>query len=62
VKDENSKRIFNVFDAAAELIVAHAPLESDKDHEIPTFQSMLQTLILEGIILTADAMHCQKKL
>jgi hypothetical protein len=62
VKNENAKRILNVFSATAELIVAHAPLETNKDHEIPTLQELLKTLELAGVIVTADAMHCQKKL
>jgi hypothetical protein len=32
---------------------------SDKTNEIPVMQAMLQRLSIKGVIITADAMHCQ---
>lgn len=32
----------------------------DKTNEIPVFQNMLDSLDIEGKVITADAMHCQK--
>lgn len=34
---------------------------NEKTNEIPTFQKMLEVLDIEGKVVTADAMHCQKK-
>ena len=31
----------------------------EKTNEIPTFQEMLESLDVEGKVITADAMHCQ---
>ena len=36
------------------------PLE-DKDSEIPAFQQVLNTFKLNGAMITADALHCQRK-
>ena len=33
----------------------------DKTNEIPVFQELLNTLNVQGKIITADAMHCQKE-
>lgn len=33
----------------------------DKTNEIPVFQSMLEYLNLDGKVVTADAMHCQRE-
>ena len=33
----------------------------DKTNEIPVFQSMLDYLNVDGKVITADAMHCQKE-
>ena len=33
----------------------------EKTNEIPTFQEMLENLDVEGKVVTADAMHCQKE-
>jgi hypothetical protein len=66
VNDERAARIFNVFDAIGNFIVAHIPLASEKDHEIQALQKFLtqeiQTGDLLGAVVTADAEHCQKKL
>lgn len=33
----------------------------DKTNEIPVVQELVEVLDVEGIIITADAMHCQKE-
>jgi predicted transposase YbfD/YdcC len=33
----------------------------EKTNEIPVFQEMLKTLNVQGLTVTADAMHCQKE-
>jgi predicted transposase YbfD/YdcC len=34
---------------------------SDKSNEIPAVQSLIDLLDLQGAVVTADAMHCQKE-
>ena len=60
-KDKRAMHVFQVFAAHSQIILAHMPLD-DKDSEIPAFQELLMTLDLKGCIVTADALHCQKKL
>lgn len=60
VHDKRAMHVFQVFAAHSQLILAHVPLD-DKDSEIPAFQELLMTLDLKGCIVTADALHCQKK-
>jgi hypothetical protein len=59
-----ASRMFEVFDMVDQIVLAHTPLESDKDHEIPAFEAFLKLLHALGIkhsVITADAMQCQKK-
>ncbi len=59
-KDKRALHVFQVFAAHSQIILAHLPLE-DKESEIPAFQEFLTTLDLKDCIITADALHCQKK-
>ena len=61
VDQKPSARIFELFESIGEIILAHIPLDSNKDHELQAFEEFLQSLELCGIIVTADALHCQKK-
>lgn len=54
-------QLFNAFDAYNEIVVAHMPL-TDKESEIPALQEFLQQLNVKEVVVTADAIHCQKKL
>ena len=60
-KDKRAERVFNAFSAHSSLVLAHIPLGSDKDHEIGAFQQFLLDLNLKDVVVTADAIHCQKK-
>jgi hypothetical protein len=58
------KRAFNVFQAFAnysQIILAHLCIDQ-KENEIPAFHEFLLSLNLKDCIVTADAMHFQKKL
>jgi hypothetical protein len=60
----HDKRAFNVFQAFAnysQIILAHLCVE-EKENEIPAFQDFLLSLNLKDCVVTADAMHFQKKL
>jgi hypothetical protein len=54
--NERGKRIFEAFSAADGIILAHIPLDSDKDSEISALHEFLLSLDLEGVVVTADAM------
>ena len=56
----SAEQLFSAFDAMNEIIIAHMPL-LDKASEIPALQEFLQKLNVREVIVTADALHCQKK-
>lgn len=60
-KDKRAERVFGAFAAHSSLVLAHIPMGSDKDHEIRAFQQFLLELNLKDVVVTADALHCQKK-
>jgi hypothetical protein len=53
-------RVFEAFSKLVGIVLAHIPLSTEKDHEIPSFEKLLQDLNLHDKIVTADALHCQK--
>lgn len=60
----HDKRAFNVFQAFAnysQIILAHLCVE-EKENEISAFHDFLLSLNLKNCVVTADAMHFQKKL
>ena len=61
-KNKRAHGVFSAFAAHSQLVLARLPLESKKDHEIPAMQQFLLDLNLKDVIVTADALHCQKKL
>lgn len=50
----------NIYELATECCLATVPLTS-KDSEIPAFQELIPVLNLKNTIVTADALHCQRK-
>jgi hypothetical protein len=44
-----------------QLILGHANVTEEKTNEIPMLVKLLNELELKGKIVTADALHCQKK-
>jgi hypothetical protein len=61
-KDQRATRVFSAFSSIGEIVLAHIDMEDVKDHEIPAFQEFIMSLNLKDVVITADAMHCQKKL
>ena len=59
-KDTRASRVFSVFSVCSQIILAHIPLPEDKDHETQAFQEFLLSLNLKDVVVTADALHCQK--
>ena len=60
-KDSRAARVFSAFCTQNQIVLAHMPLTEDKDHEIPAFQEFIMSLNLKDVVITADALHCQKK-
>lgn len=60
-RDQRAARVFSAFCVNNQIILAHIPLPEDKDHEIQAFQEFILSLDLKGVVITADAVHCQKK-
>jgi len=42
-------------------IVTHCATTKNKSTELKAMQKLLKTLELKGVIITLDALHCQKK-
>jgi DDE_Tnp_1-associated len=53
--------LVSAFDVTTAMILGHIEV-GEKENEIPAVQRLLAELGLAGRIVTADAMHCQKKL
>jgi len=51
--------LLQVFEPIKKIIVAHEEV-GKKTNEIPVWQMLAQKLKLEGIVVTLDALHCQK--
>jgi hypothetical protein len=53
------KAALSAFASEAAILLAHIDVKSN---EIPAAQRMIKELGLTGVLFTADALHCQKKL
>lgn len=60
-KNTRAQEIFNIFTAHEQIILGHVLID-EKESEIPALQELFETLDLEDVVVTADALHCQKKL
>ncbi len=58
--EEKNLNVFNIFDASSDICVSSVPLTS-KESEIKEFQRMLPKYDLKNKLVTADALHCQRK-
>lgn len=56
---KRNTQILNVFDCSLETCI-HSEAISDKTNEIPTAQEFLKGIYLRKVVVTADALHCQK--
>ena len=52
--------LFNAFESSKNSVLAHIVLEN-KESEIPALQNFLNQIEIKGKVITADAIHCQKK-
>jgi hypothetical protein len=58
--DRRTAHLLSAFASDNALVLAHIDCD-DKSNEIPAVQAMLGALGLTDVIVTVDAMHCQKK-
>lgn len=59
--DKKAAQVLTAFASEAALVLAHTQI-AEKSNEIPAAQRLIRDLGLTGVILTADAMPCQKNL
>lgn len=58
--DVKAKQVLSAFATDSLLVLAHVEID-EKTNEIPAVQKLFEELDLKERIVTADAMHCQKK-
>jgi hypothetical protein len=58
--DQKACHLVSAFEADSALVLGHIEID-DKSNETPAVQRLISELGLAGCVVTADAMHCQKK-
>lgn len=58
--DKRFIQLLSGFLVKSKIILCHYEID-EKSNEIPAFQKLIEELGLRGYLLTADALHCQKK-
>lgn len=59
-KKMNNKNVLNVYNSSKEICIYSNPLD-DKESEIKEAQEILNKYNLKNIVVTGDALHCQKR-
>jgi len=59
--DKRFIQLLSGFAVEGKIILCHYEIE-EKTNEIPALQKLIVDLGLTGVLITADALHCQKKL
>ncbi len=59
---QNFVSMVSIFGQKRGQVIKIAKLHNSKTSEIPTVEQLIKTLDLEGLVLSMDALHCQKKL
>ena len=59
-KPKKNANVMNVYDSSLKTCI-HSKVIPDKTNEIPSIQDFLRGLNLKNVILTADALHCQRE-
>ena len=57
---KRNKNVFNIYNSSKELCVYSNPLD-DKESEIKEAQQILNKFNLNNVVVTGDALHCQKE-
>jgi hypothetical protein len=58
--DKRFIQLLSGFSVDEKIILCHYEID-EKSNEIPAIQHLIEELGLTGVLITADAMHCQKK-
>lgn len=58
--DQNFVSLVPLYSSLQGVVLATQQFESKQNSELKVVQTMLEALHLEGVILTMDALHCQK--
>lgn len=61
LNDKKAAQVLTAFASDAAIVLAHTQID-EKSNEIPAAQRMIRDLGLTGVILTVDALHCQKNI
>lgn len=59
--DQDLVSLVSLYCSKKKLVVANAQVLNSKESEIPVVKQLIQTLGLEGVTFSLDALHCQKK-
>jgi len=57
---QNFVSLVSVYSSKQGVVLASQQFESKHNSELKVVQTMLETLALEGVVFTMDALHCQK--
>lgn len=57
---QNFVSLVSVYSSKQGVVLASQQFESKHNSELKVVQTMLETLRLEGVVFTMDALHCQK--
>ncbi len=57
---QNFVSLVSVYSCNQGLVLATQQFESNQTNELKVVQTMLETLRLEGVVFSMDALHCQK--
>ena len=58
---QNFVSLVSVFSHKRGQVLKTAKLENQKSSEIPTVRALIEALDLQSVVITLDALHCQKK-
>lgn len=57
--EQNSLQLLSAFSHRLEVVLGQRPV-ANKTNEIPELRTLIKTLTLEGVLITADALHTQR--
>jgi hypothetical protein len=60
-KQQKFINLVSAFSSKRKQVLGFNLVENDKESEIPKIRDLIRLLDLEGVVFTADALHCQKE-
>jgi hypothetical protein len=61
-KQQNFVSLVSMYCSRVGVVLSAKEMNNKEKSEIETFRELIESLDISGVIITADAMHCQKKL